>query len=96
MEKKGHGNPRACVHIHAYAHACSRSACACFMHVYTYTGIRVHAKVPKTMKGKFSALKIGFGTNPTLFGSHSKPHFFTIKGTFSKDTENLKRKHKIH
>ena len=42
-KKKGHENPRACVHIHAYAHTCSSSACAYFMHAYAYTCMRVRA-----------------------------------------------------
>ena len=57
LEKKGHENPKACVHIYAYVHACSSSMCACFMHTYAYTGMRTHARVLETMEGKFSAFK---------------------------------------
>ena len=43
-------NPRACVHIHAYAHTCSKAA----THV---SCVHTHARVPKTMKGKFFCIK---------------------------------------
>ena len=33
------------------------------------------ARVPETMKGKFSTLMLRFGTNPTSFWSHFKPPF---------------------
>ena len=79
LEKKCHRNPKACVRIHTYTHACLSSTCACYMHAYAYTGIRAHARVPKTMKEKFSAFKTWFGMNPTLFGSHSKPLFSDYK-----------------
>ena len=32
-------------------------------------------RVPKTMIDKFSVLMLRFGTNPTSFGSYSKPSF---------------------
>ena len=37
--------------------------------------MRTHARVPETMRDKFSALKLRFGTNPTSSGSRSKPSF---------------------
>ena len=64
---------------HAYAHACSSSMNACFMHTYTYTGMHTHAMVLETTKDKFSTLKFGFGTNPTLSRAALNPHFQTIK-----------------
>jgi len=35
-----------------------------------------HVRVLEIMKGKFSALKLRFGMNPTSSGSCSKPPFF--------------------
>ena len=57
------------------------------MRTQAHICMRMHVRVPKTMKGKFfcikaevwngsqsfSALKLRFGMNPTTFGSHSKP-----------------------
>ena len=63
------------------------------------TGMRTHARVLETMKGKFSALKLRFGMNLTSSGGHSTPIFSITKaihGTFSRDTENPKGKPKIH
>ena len=76
LENKGHKNPKACVRKHAYAYACSRLVYISFMHAYAYTGMRMDAKVPKTIKDKFSALKLRLGTNPTSSRSRSKPLFF--------------------
>ena len=58
LENKGHGNPRACVHIHAYALAFSRPAYACFMPTYTYTSMHTHDRVLETMKDKFFCIKM--------------------------------------
>lgn len=69
--------PRACVCRHAHAYACSKTAYASFINAYTYT--RTHARVPETMKDKFSALKLRFGINPTSFESHSKSPFSQYK-----------------
>ena len=48
----------------------------------------VHAWwIPKIMKGKFSALKMSFGTNLTLLESHPKPlfsHYDTLISFFLK------------
>ena len=57
LENKGHGNPRACVRGHIYLYACSKPMYASFMHAYTYMSMRTHARVPKTMKGKFFYIK---------------------------------------
>ena len=43
------------------------------------TGMRTHARVLETMKGKFSALKLRFGMNLTSSGSRSKPLFSQYK-----------------
>ena len=91
MKNIGDGKLRACVRIHAYAYVCSRPMYTCFMHVYTYTGMCMHAKVPKTMKGKFSALKLRFGTNPTSFGSRSKPLFSQYKKRYIVSFQNIQK-----
>ena len=52
MENKGNKNPRACARKYAYVYTCSRPA-------YAYTGMHTHARVPKTMKDKFSAFEAG-------------------------------------
>ena len=94
MEKKGHRNLRACVRIHVYAYVCSSSACACFMHAYAYMGMRMHATVLETTKDKFSAFKTWFGTNPTSFGSHSKPLFSDYKKPYMvlfQNTQKIRR-----
>ena len=70
LENKGHENPRACVRIHVYAHVCFRPAYTCFMLAYAYTGMHMHVRVPETLKGKFFALKLRFGINPTSSRSH--------------------------
>ena len=69
------------------------------MHTYAYTSMRVHARVPETMKDKFSAFKIWFGMNPTSSGCHSKPLFSDYKKPYMvpfRHTENPRRKHKIY
>ena len=43
------------------------------LHIHTEACVCV--RLPETMKDKFSALKLRFGMNLTLFGSHSKPPF---------------------
>ena len=91
MENKDHENPRACVHIHAYAHAFSSSTYTCFMHAYAYTGMHTHAKVPKTIKNKFFALKFVFGTNPISSGSHSKNPFFYYKKLYIVHIQNKQK-----
>ena len=45
------------------------------MHMYTVTDLRMHLGFQKPIKGKFFALLLRFGTNPTSFGSRSKPLF---------------------
>ena len=41
-------------HVHAYRCMCMHAQ-ALRMHVYTYTSMRMHAKVPETMRNKFYA-----------------------------------------
>ena len=41
-------------HVHAYRCMCTHAQ-ALRMHVYTYTSMRMHAKVPETMRNKFYA-----------------------------------------
>ena len=62
-----------------YAYACSSSAYTCSMHAYAYTVMHTHVRVPEIIKGKFSALKLGFGTNPTSSESCSKSSFSNYK-----------------
>ena len=89
MENKYHENPRACIRIHAYAHTCSSSAYTCSMHVYAYTVMHTHVRVPEIIKGKFYALKLGFGMNPTsskscskaLFSNYKKPYMVPFQDT---------------
>ena len=38
-------------HVHAYRCMCTHAQ-ALRMHVYTYTSMRMHAKVPETMRNK--------------------------------------------
>ena len=75
-------------------------AYASFMHAYAYMSMHTHARVPKTMKDKFSTLKLRFRMNPTSSGSRSKPPFSQYKkaiyDTFSKHTKNPKGQLKIH
>ena len=40
-----------------YAHACPQAAYAGLMHVDAYAGLRMHIRVPETMKGKFFNIK---------------------------------------
>ena len=61
-------------HAYAYMRMCTHDPDLC-THAYAYTGMCMHARVPKTMKGKFSTLKLRFGTNLTSSGSCSKPLF---------------------
>ena len=54
----------------------------------------MHAKVPETMKGRFSAFKTRFGMNPTLFGRNSKPLFSNYKNPYMvhfRNTQKIKR-----
>ena len=50
----------------AYAHTCASSTYAhayahtCLSSTYAYTGMRMHARVLETLKGKFFYVKIGF------------------------------------
>ena len=74
MEKKGHGNPRACMCTHTqdlHAHAsCIRT------HTWAYVRILGFQKLWKT---SFFELKFSFGTNPTAFRSRSKTPFSDYK-----------------
>ena len=45
------------------------------MYTYAYMSMRTHVRVLETMRDKFFALNLRFGTNPTLFVSHFKPSF---------------------
>ena len=80
-----------CVHRHMYAYTCSRSTYTSFIHVYLYMGMRTHARVPKTMKGKFSALKLRFGTNLTSSESYSKPSFSQYKKLYMVPSQNTQK-----
>jgi len=91
LENKGHGNPRACVHKHAYVYACSKTTYASFMHVYAYMGMHTHARVPETMKGKFSALKLRFGMNPISFRSLLNPYFSQYKKPYMVPFQNRQK-----
>ena len=82
LENKGHRNPRACVRRHVYAYACSRLA---------YMGMRTHVRVSKTIKDKFSALKLSFGMNPTLSRSNSKPSFSQYKKPYMVPFQNIEK-----
>ena len=62
-----------------------------FMHAYAYTGMHTHARVPKTMKDKFSTLKLRFGMNPTSFGSRSKPPFSQYKKPYMIHFQNTQK-----
>ena len=61
------------------------------MHSYIYTGMRMHARVLETMKDKFFALKLRFGTNPTVSRSHSKPLFFQYKKPYMVHFQNTQK-----
>ena len=50
-----------------------------------------HARVLETTKGKFSALKLRFGMNPTLFGSRSKPLFSQYKKPYMVHFQNTQK-----
>ena len=67
------------------------------MHVYAYMSMGMHARVLKTTKGKFSAFKTWFGTNPTKFGSCSKPLFSDYKKPYVvpfQNTQKIRRENK--
>ena len=69
------------------------------MHAYAGTDLCTQLGFQRAMKGKFSALKLRFGMNPTSSGSCFKPQFFNyIKPymIYFKNTKNPKGKHKIH
>jgi len=52
----------------------------------------MHVRALETMKGKFSALELRFGMNPTLSGSCSKPVFSQYKKPYMVCFQNT---HKI-
>ena len=53
--------------------------------------LRTHARVPKIMKDKFSALKLGFGMNHTMSGSRSKPSFFNYINPYMIPFQTIKK-----
>ena len=60
-------------------------------------GMCMHVRVSKTMKDKFSALKLSFGMNPTLSRSNSKPSFSQYKKPYMvpfQNTEKILRENK--
>ena len=57
------------VRIHAYAYTR-------LMHAYAGMDLRMQLGFQKTMKDKFSALKLRIKMNLTSPGNHSKPQFF--------------------
>jgi len=61
------------------------------MHAYAYMGMRMHVRVSKTMKDKFSALKLSSGMNPTLSRSHSKPSFSQYKKPYMVPFQNTEK-----
>ena len=75
-----------CTHTHVCTHAPDLRA-----HANAYTGIRVHARVPETMKDKFFAFKTWFGTNPTSSGCRSKPLFFDYKKPYMVPFQHTKK-----
>ena len=56
------------------------AACICGPK-HVSTGMLLHKQLGfhRHKKVKFSTIMLRFGMNPTSFGSHYKPHFFTIK-----------------
>ena len=67
------------MHTHA-PDPCTQASC-----------MRTHARVPKTMKGKFSTLKLRLGTNPTSSESHSKPSFSQYKKLYMVPSQNTQK-----
>ena len=69
------------------------------MYVYEGTNLRTQLEFQKPMKGKFSALMLRFGTNPTSSGTYSKSlfsHYIKPYMAPFQNTENLKGEPKIH
>ena len=74
-------------------------ACALAM-MHAHVGLILRARVgfqkhkkKKKKKNKFSALILRFGTNPTSFGSHSKPHFFHYIKPYVIHLQNIQKSH---
>ena len=82
METLGHAyaDTRMRMHTQTHVYVCIPLTCERIHgHVFAYMGRRIHTRPPETMEGKFFALKLRFGMNPTSSGSCSKPPFSQYK-----------------
>ena len=68
------------------------------MHVYAYMGLRIHAKVPETMKGKFFSIKcevwneshIIWKLFQTPFFQHINPYMVAFQNTTENPKESIR------